>query len=205
MIEPAGFVATVTDAEGSTPLFSTDRFLRIAATSVYRGRAPSELVRHGRHTYRVLMAGADVVNLPFEFPSYYEPLSTSVQGRPVAHIPLVADAVLPAGQSWPGRFYYRLPAYDVEFGRYSPGRVLLRNLILAAYDEGATEFDFLLGGEPYKWDFATHTRILRAAGRPSRSARLRWRADSVLRAHPAVGRPVRALAVRARLARPVSE
>ena len=40
--------------------------------------------------------------------------------------------------------------YDAEYARFGPGRDLMAHAIGAAIAEGATEFDFLRGDEPYK-------------------------------------------------------
>ncbi len=47
------------------------------------------------------------------------------------------------------RFYYLLPAFDREFGRYSPSVLLLRTLIKRSLEAGRV-FDFSIGAEAYK-------------------------------------------------------
>jgi CelD/BcsL family acetyltransferase involved in cellulose biosynthesis len=59
------------------------------------------------------------------------------------------------GLSYHGRFLFGIPSFDVDLQRHSPGEVLLRQLLLAAIDEGATVFDFGPGEEAYKYRFAT--------------------------------------------------
>jgi CelD/BcsL family acetyltransferase involved in cellulose biosynthesis len=49
----------------------------------------------------------------------------------------------------------------VDLAKRSPGEVLLRQLILAAVDEGATTFDFGLGEEPFKARFANRVEQVR--------------------------------------------
>jgi CelD/BcsL family acetyltransferase involved in cellulose biosynthesis len=67
-------------------------------------------------------------------------------------------------------FYYRgvymwyKPSFEVELARRSPGEVLLRELLLAAIEERASEFDFGLGDEPFKHRFATHQAHVRTWG-----------------------------------------
>ena len=67
-------------------------------------------------------------------------------------------------------FYYRgeylwyKPTFDIALARQSPGEVLLRQLLLAAIDEGARAFDFGLGEESFKLRFATHVRHVRTWG-----------------------------------------
>lgn len=50
------------------------------------------------------------------------------------------------------------PSFDPAFRAHSPGEVLLRALVLEAIDEGADEFDFTVGDEPFKFRFATVVR-----------------------------------------------
>jgi CelD/BcsL family acetyltransferase involved in cellulose biosynthesis len=59
------------------------------------------------------------------------------------------------GLSYRGRFVFGIPSFDIELKDHSPGEVLLRQVILAAIEEGARIFDFGPGGEGYKYRFAT--------------------------------------------------
>lgn len=63
-----------------------------------------------------------------------------------------------------GRWYYWLPAYDVAFAQLSVGAVLLLHMFEHAFAQKHREFDFLLGDEPYKWSYATHSRLVAPAG-----------------------------------------
>ena len=66
-------------------------------------------------------------------------------GRPIAfHL----------GSNFFGWYYWGLPSFDPQLSKRSPGEVLLRQLLLAAVDEGAHTFDFGLGGEAFKLRFA---------------------------------------------------
>jgi len=49
-----------------------------------------------------------------------------------------------------GVVYNYLSGFDPEFGRYSPGVLLLNHAIGDALEEGAREFDFMRGAESYK-------------------------------------------------------
>lgn len=66
-----------------------------------------------------------------------------------------------------GRFYWWLPTFDRDLGKYSVGRVLLSEILKYSFDHGHREFDFLNGGEAYKWCYATDVRLVRSLGRPS--------------------------------------
>jgi Acetyltransferase (GNAT) domain len=78
-----------------------------------------------------------------------------------------------------GRFSSWVPAYDAACGAYAPGRLLLEHLLQTSFERGDTEFDFLVGNEPYKWQYATHTRLVGPLGPqprlPEATRRLRRR------------------------------
>jgi CelD/BcsL family acetyltransferase involved in cellulose biosynthesis len=57
-----------------------------------------------------------------------------------------------------GRWSYYQAGFDPEWSRHSPGFLLLGETIEAAIEEGASEYDMLLGEEPFKRRFATSTR-----------------------------------------------
>jgi len=56
------------------------------------------------------------------------------------------------------------PSFAIDLARYSPGEVLLRQLLLAALAEGARTFDFGLGEEQFKARFATQVNQVRTWG-----------------------------------------
>lgn len=64
------------------------------------------------------------------------------------------------------RFTWWVPAYDPAFSKYSPGRLLLLELLRESQARGDLEFDFLIGDEPYKFMFATHNRVIGPVGAP---------------------------------------
>lgn len=64
-----------------------------------------------------------------------------------------------------GRYLSRLPAYDPAFARYSPGSLLHFENVKASYERGDSEFNALIGGEAYKFTYATHVRWIGAVGR----------------------------------------
>jgi CelD/BcsL family acetyltransferase involved in cellulose biosynthesis len=68
------------------------------------------------------------------------------------------------GFSYRGRYLYGVPSFAVDLLDRWPGEVLLRQLLLAAIDEGAAEFDFGIGDEDYKYRYATHVTTLRTWG-----------------------------------------
>ena len=63
-----------------------------------------------------------------------------------------------------GRYYYWMPAHDPSTAIYSPGRLLLEFLLEQSYQRNDEQFDFLLGDESYKWNFATDVRVVGPVG-----------------------------------------
>jgi hypothetical protein len=70
------------------------------------------------------------------------------------------------------RMYSWIAAYDPEVGRFSPGRLLLEDMLQESQQRGHSEWDFGLGGMEYKWIYATHTRVVGAVGRQPLAAAL---------------------------------
>jgi CelD/BcsL family acetyltransferase involved in cellulose biosynthesis len=86
------------------------------------------------------------------------------------------------------RMYSWVPSYDVELQRYSPGRLLLESILAESFARRHLEFDFLIGEEAYKWNYATHNRRIGPLGTPPLSLRLerevRQRVKAALEDHP---------------------
>ncbi len=83
------------------------------------------------------------------------------EGRPIA---------FHYGSCYRGRYYFGTPTFAIDLARHSPGEVLLRQLLIAAIEEGAHTFDFGIGDEAFKLRFATHINYVRSWGLyPSRS------------------------------------
>uniref|UniRef100_UPI0035B21F22 GNAT family N-acetyltransferase n=1 Tax=Rhodoblastus sp. TaxID=1962975 RepID=UPI0035B21F22 len=62
------------------------------------------------------------------------------------------------GMVFRGRFYWILPSYDADnWARYSPGRLLMQNLIEWSISAGLKTFDLTIGDEDYKRLWADHT------------------------------------------------
>ena len=82
----------------------------------------------------------------------------------------------------------RLTVYDYSLRKLSPGSVLELESLRASFDAGESEFDFLMGTQPYKFTWATHFRSLGELGaepRLDRFARLsRARVGGFLRGKP---------------------
>lgn len=88
-----------------------------------------------------------------------------------AHLGAVVDA----------RMYWWVPAYDPAYRRYSPGRILLHDMLEASHAAGHAEFDFLIGDEAYKFFYATDVRVVAPLGAPPLSLRARGAAKQGLK------------------------
>jgi len=77
------------------------------------------------------------------------------------------------------RVYYYLSGFDVAFGKFSIGNVLMAQAIERAIADGATEFDLLRGDETYKfaWKAEGRETLRLILGRPA------WRSSFALGAH----------------------
>lgn len=60
-----------------------------------------------------------------------------------------------------GRWSYYQAGFDPAWSRHSPGFLLLAETIREAIDDGASEYDMLLGDEAFKRRFATSSRRVR--------------------------------------------
>ncbi len=74
-----------------------------------------------------------------------------------------------------------MSSYDQDFAQYSIGTELLHRMLESSYRQGDEAFDFLQGGETYKWDYATHLQIIEAAGQPPLTYRLSARGQRLAR------------------------
>lgn len=71
-----------------------------------------------------------------------------------------------------GRFYSWVPAYDPDCNKYSPGTLLFDYLLEESYQQKHEVFDFLIGNEPYKWNYATHAHVVESYGTPGLRQRI---------------------------------
>jgi CelD/BcsL family acetyltransferase involved in cellulose biosynthesis len=73
----------------------------------------------------------------------------SVGGRPIAAV---------YGLELAGRFYYYQSGMDPDWSARSPGLVLIGKTVEDAYTRRLTDYDFLRGTEPHKFDWASDRR-----------------------------------------------
>ena len=58
-------------------------------------------------------------------------------------------------------FHYVIPVFRTgAFSRCSPGSILLHNMMAWSIEQGLTSFDFTIGDEQYKTEWAEHTQKL---------------------------------------------
>jgi CelD/BcsL family acetyltransferase involved in cellulose biosynthesis len=68
------------------------------------------------------------------------------------------------GFCYKGRFFWGLSSFAADVARHSPGQLLLRQLLLAALEEGAHTFDFGTGDHSFKLRFSTNSDLVRTWG-----------------------------------------
>jgi CelD/BcsL family acetyltransferase involved in cellulose biosynthesis len=56
------------------------------------------------------------------------------------------------------RYYYYIPAFNMQYAQYSVGRILMVHAIEEAFSRKLKEFDFLRGDEKYKLEWSTGAR-----------------------------------------------
>jgi CelD/BcsL family acetyltransferase involved in cellulose biosynthesis/aminoglycoside phosphotransferase (APT) family kinase protein len=95
------------------------------------------------------------------------------------------DQTIAAWYGWSigSRYLYYQAGFDETWQRYSPGLLMLARTVRAAIEEGAAEYDMLIGDEPYKSRFANRVREGRTivVTRPLHPARAIVEADLRLR------------------------
>jgi hypothetical protein len=78
--------------------------------------------------------------------------------------------------------YWWVPAYNIRLARYSPGRLLLEDLLAESFARKHVRFEFLLGDENYKWHYSTHALEVGPLGKPTLKLFLQYEAKTRLRA-----------------------
>lgn len=75
-----------------------------------------------------------------------------------------------------GRLYWWVPASDAALTHYSPGRLLLEDLLQASHARLHAEFDVHIGDDAYTFHSATHSRVIGPVGVPPLGEQLRHEA-----------------------------
>lgn len=93
---------------------------------------------------------------------FFIALATDPVTAPYAHVSRLDVGETPAGTGFGlefrGRYYLLLSSYeDGPLARFGPGRAHLQELMRRAIDKGLAQFDFTVGDEAYKRDWADIT------------------------------------------------
>jgi CelD/BcsL family acetyltransferase involved in cellulose biosynthesis len=127
----------------------------VAVTPEDRERVLREIIRHKTRKY-LETRGFDGFECPGFRDYYVELTKRSGPNGPVHLIALLVEDKIVAGH-WgmisADRLYSLLPAFDREWARYGPGRILLEELIEWGIKNGYRSLDFGVGDEPYKDDY----------------------------------------------------
>ena len=111
-----------------------------------------------KHQSFAHMGVADIFARP-GYQAFFRDIATDPATRGMAHVShLDVGATLAAanfGLMWRGRYYHILASYDGgPASRFGPGAAHLRGLMQYAIERGCTVFDFTIGDEPYKREWA---------------------------------------------------
>lgn len=107
----------------------------------WRGRHTRSLFTHplGQQFYRAVASA-------FLHLGWLDLAFLCLDGRPIA---------FHYGFRYKRRYYYYIPAFDPDYAAYAPSTQLMIYLMQRAWETGCEVFDFLIGDEPYKYDWAT--------------------------------------------------
>lgn len=93
---------------------------------------------------------------------FYQKISSRILGQGLLDLYLLWDGQEPVGAKYNFRYHGKAYSYQGGFAphlkKYSPGSVMLMELIRCAHEDGLQEYDFLMGGEEYKQSWATDAR-----------------------------------------------
>lgn len=120
-------------------------------------RCVDELIDEKRRSYAKL----GVANM-FEWPGYrdfFVDLATGAQSSGLTHVSRVdvGEKTVAAnfGLTYRGRYYYILAGYDEgDLARFGPGAIQLQDVMRYAAENKCPLFDFTIGDEPYKREWA---------------------------------------------------
>jgi CelD/BcsL family acetyltransferase involved in cellulose biosynthesis len=93
-----------------------------------------------------------------------------------------------------GAYYFLKGGYESEFHRYSPGKLLVHEMLERAFSSGLERFEFLGAAEPWKLEWTHDVRLLLRvdAFEPSFHGRAEWAAHALRHRLARVARRVRA-------------
>lgn len=157
---------------------------RIAETAAERARFLAVMQRQKRRRY-LETRGIDSFQRP-GYLAYYDAMTSRLgPGGQVSLAALYLDET-PLAAHWgivtKRRFYYLMPSYEAgEWSKYSPGSLLMENLVAWCRAQGMESFDLGVGDEPYKLKIAHATVPLLSLTMPQTLAGRAWVATRDLR------------------------
>ncbi len=133
-----------------------------AVTDAQRRAALSDLIALHLRRWRT-RGGSTAFSAP-AVPAFHEEFSQLAMARGWLRLFVLRLNGTPAA-AWYGfrygrRFYFYQSGFDPEHGKHSVGLVTMALSIKHAIEEGAGEYDFLHGDEPYKFHWAQDVREL---------------------------------------------
>ena len=61
-----------------------------------------------------------------------------------------------SGYIYENKFYYLFPVYNIDYRKYSPGKILLKKIIDDSKLNSFEYFDLTIGSEDYKKNYSNH-------------------------------------------------
>jgi CelD/BcsL family acetyltransferase involved in cellulose biosynthesis len=94
--------------------------------------------------------------------SFYEKLTQKLVHTEWLHFSVLELDGIPIsyhfGFDYNGKLYWYKPSYNIDYAAHSPGILMIRFLIETALHDNRSEFDFTIGGEPFKKRFTNEMR-----------------------------------------------
>ena len=165
------------------------------------GEAAFEMLYAMRTTRFAALGRDDAVADPM-WAAFYRDLASRRAAKPFARLIVLRCGGRPVacglGLVHEGAFLLLIPSFDLEnFGRFSPGKLLIFRAMEAFAAEGLAYFDLTIGDEPYKRQFGTDDRELHEVVQPrsliGRWAGLVWRLKVKVRRYPVLRARLRRL------------
>jgi CelD/BcsL family acetyltransferase involved in cellulose biosynthesis len=93
---------------------------------------------------------------------YFQKATEDLRARGLVHLAALYAGEQIVASHWglvaDDTFYYLMPAHaDDQWARYSPGRLIIEDMIRWSYEQGLKVFDFGEGDEAFKTEFADET------------------------------------------------
>jgi len=129
----------------------------VAETTEERKDLTRKMIVQKQNKY--LKTGVKNIFRSEKYKAFYEDMSTSFSQQEIVHISAlyVGDVVTAThwGMIWRDRFYYLMPGHESgQWDKYSTGRILLKKLMQCLENREIKVFDFTIGSEKYKSQWA---------------------------------------------------